>query len=451
MKRTETSAGAPHRTYVLPVLDEVRPGGSWTRATALLVLCVLAATAGVALLPWQQTVAGAGKVVALAPMERQQTIDAPVEGRIVAWHVLEGSRVRKGDAIAEMADLDPNLPSRLQSERTSALERMRATAEREQHLAERASELEQSLKNEIAAADFRIQQARDRIRASEQTLDAATTKVTVSTQNLDRHRVLFPKGLVSRRQVEIAEAEKDTADAELRRSQAQLDESRNFLRTVELERARALNSGGAMVREARASRQSASSELAMARQALQPIEVRLSRQATQTVYAPVAGVIFRLSVQPGSAVVKSGEEIASIVPDVSAPVVELWVDGNDMPLISAGRKARLQFEGWPAVQFSGWPAAAVGTFGGVVKLVDSTDDGKGKFRVLVEPDPQDMAWPEGRYLRQGVRTKGWVLLETVTVAQEVWRQFNGFPPVVENAQEKGAVGAPAESGAPEKK
>jgi adhesin transport system membrane fusion protein len=218
----------------------------------------------------------------------------------------------------------------------------------------------------------------------------------------------------------------------LKRSRAQLNEAQNFLRTVEMERGRTINTGRALTRDARAGREAALSELALARQALQPIETRLSRQATQVVYAPIAGVIFRLAVQPGGSVVKSGEEIASIVPDVSSTVVEVWVDGNDMPLISPGRKVRLQFEGWPAVQFVGWPSVAVGTWGGVVKLVDSTDDGKGKFRILVEPDPADPAWPDGRYLRQGVRAKGWVLLNNVPIAAEVWRQINGFPPVIAN-------------------
>jgi hypothetical protein len=168
-------------------------------------------------------------------------------------------------------------------------------------------------------------------------------------------------------------------------------------------------------------------ELASARLALQPVEVRLNRQSTQTIYAPVDGVIFRLDVQPGSAVVKTGDGIASIVPEVTQPVAELWIDGNDLPLVRQGSKVRLQFEGWPAIQFVGWPSVAVGTFGGVVKLVDSTDDGKGKFRVLVEQDPQDEPWPQSRYLRQGVKAKGWVLLNTVRLGFEVWRQFNGFP------------------------
>jgi hypothetical protein len=105
------------------------------------------------------------------------------------------------------------------------------------------------------------------------------------------------------------------------------------------------------------------------------------------------------------------------------------VDGNDMPLLSEGREVRLQFEGWPAVQFTGWPSVAVGTFGGQVALIDATDDGRGRFRILVRPD-QPADWPSGLYLRQGVRVNGWVLLNQVRLGYELWRRFNGFPPTV---------------------
>jgi hypothetical protein len=39
-------------------------------------------------------------------------------------------------------------------------------------------------------------------------------------------------------------------------------------------------------------------------------------------------------------------------------------------------------------------------------------------------------WPGNRWLRQGVRTKGWILLRQVPLWKEIWRQINGFPPVV---------------------
>jgi len=104
-----------------------------------------------------------------------------------------------------------------------------------------------------------------------------------------------------------------------------------------------------------------------------------------------------------------------------------------------GSPVRLQFEGWPAVQIVGWPSVAVGTFGGEVVFVDPTDNGKGKFRVVVAPLPdqkprdgkmEPVTWPSNRWLRQGVRVNGWVMLEQVPLWRELWRQLNGFPPVV---------------------
>ena len=70
--------------------------------------------------------------------------------------------------------------------------------------------------------------------------------------------------------------------------------------------------------------------------------------------------------------------------------------------------------------------------------MDATDDGKGKFRVLVTPDAADQPWPSALYLRQGARAKGWILLNTVPLGFEFWRQFNGFPPAVGERPEEEA-------------
>jgi hypothetical protein len=42
-----------------------------------------------------------------------------------------------------------------------------------------------------------------------------------------------------------------------------------------------------------------------------------------------------------------------------------------------------------------------------------------------------------------VRANGWVLLDVVSLGYELWRQFNGFPPVValEPPAKGGAAGA----------
>lgn len=181
------------------------------------------------------------------------------------------------------------------------------------------------------------------------------------------------------------------------------------------------------------------SEQASAEAELARIGTKFARQSTQFVTAPRSGIILRRMAGEGSVLVKAGASLAIIVPDTESRAVELWVDGRDVSLISEGQNVRLQFEGWPAIQFSGWPSVAVGTFGGRVAVIDAADNGQGKFRVLVIPNVNE-PWPTSKYLRQGVRTQGWVLLSQVKLGYELWRRFNGFPPSVQMPE--GAIQKP---------
>lgn len=151
------------------------------------------------------------------------------------------------------------------------------------------------------------------------------------------------------------------------------------------------------------------------------------------VRAPRSGYIQQWFGLEGSDTIKEGDQLFVIVPDTDELAVEMKVSGNDMPLLTEGDRVRLQFEGWPAVQFVGWPSVAIGTFGGKVNRVFPTDDGFGNFRVVVTPDnhfEREDGWPDDRYLRQGVRANGWVLLKQVPLGYEIWRQLNGFPPII---------------------
>jgi multidrug efflux pump subunit AcrA (membrane-fusion protein) len=156
------------------------------------------------------------------------------------------------------------------------------------------------------------------------------------------------------------------------------------------------------------------------------MQSRFSRQESQLVLAPTDGTIVRLLVGTSSIVVNQGDVVAIFVPKSNQLSAQIFIRGNDLPLVYEGRKVRLQFEGWPAIQFSGWPSVAVGTFGGVVTFVDQTATPDGLFRVIVLPAPGEK-WPESRFIRQGTRVNGWILLNNVALGYELWRQFNGFP------------------------
>jgi adhesin transport system membrane fusion protein len=314
----------------------------------------------------------------------------------------------------EVADNDPNVVERLRGE-------LNAAREREQSLDDRIREIRNSRENALAAADARIAMAAERIAAAERALDQAEATLLLARQNLDRQKALLAKGLTPVRSVEIAQADFDRAVAEVARAENGLRAARADQEAIERDRMRVENDYNAQLNDANATRAAATA-------AVRPIETRLARQTTQDIRAPRHGVILRLLAQPGSEVLKAGQPLAVLVPDTDQQVVELWVKGNDMPLLHVDDPVRLQFEGWPAIQFVGWPSVAVGTFGGRIVLVDATDDGSGKFRLLVAPDPNDDPWPPKQYLRQGVRANGWVLLKMVPLWFELWRQFNGFPP-----------------------
>lgn len=414
----------------LPLLRLVPPPVRARRvARALFVAFVLALVVGL-VAPWQQSASGNGRVIAFAPLERQQTIEASVEGRVIAWHVQEGDRVEQGQLLVELADNDPRLFERLESERSLTADRVETYGARVRALEERLAAVRSAQEGAVAAAEARVRMARDRLLAAEQGVTAAQADLDAQSINLSRTRGLADQGLVSQRDLELAVLADARARTGRDASAATRDAARGDRDAAQAALAQAQASMLAEVQNAEASLESARTDHQAAQAALLRFDSRVARQGTQAVRAPRGGSVFRIQANLMGEQMKVGDPLLTLVPDTADRAVEMWVDGNDSALVHEGRRVRLQFEGWPAVQFAGWPSVAVGTFGGRVAFLDATDDGRGNFRVVVVPDPEDEPWPEPRFLRQGVRANGWVLLDTVSLGFELWRQLNGFPPTV---------------------
>lgn len=388
-----------------------------------------------AFVPWQQNVSGTGEVVARSPVEREQAIEAPLDGRIVRWHVREADRVQAGDPLVEVSDNDPALLARLAEQRDAARTRVEAIEREVAGHEANVAALQEACRFAVDAAEDRVAMAHERTRAAEQALEATRGVEVAAALHRDRQSELAERGLVSRRAAELGDMELVRARAEVERAVAALAAARSEQESLVSERDRAGAELGARAQGARASAEKASADLAAAQADLARLEVNLARQETQVVRAPRGGAVVRFLVAQGGEMVKAGDPLILFVPDSEERAVELLVDGNDAPLIAEGRHVRLQFEGWPAVQFVGWPSVAVGTFGGTVVFVDATDSGAGKFRVLVTA-AEGEAWPEPRFLRQGVRAKAWVLLDEVSLGYELWRRMNAFPQAIDTAAPK---------------
>lgn len=405
----------------------------WSATVLGRLIWILLAATIVALVvtPWQQNVRATGRVIAFAPVERQQLVQAPIAGRVAEFYVQEGAQVEKGDLLATVTDNDPEILDRLSRERDAVSMRLTATKGGVQVAEQRISALQAKRAAEIMSAEAKLSMAKDRLEAAERQLDAAEAELLTAELNLERQTSLDKDGLTSTRNLELAELAAAKAKADKEKARKDRDAAKSELTSYKADLAKIKAGETAAIESAKASQRKAEAELGKERQELEKVESRLASQHTQRVVAPRSGTVLRLLVSPHAEMLKAGDPIITFVPDISSTAVELWVDGNDAPLVTPGREVRLQFEGWPAIQFAGWPSVAHGTFGGTVAFVDRHDDGKGRFRAVVVPDPDDEPWPDARYLRQGVRANGWVLLDQVRLGYEAWRKINGFPPAVD--------------------
>lgn len=429
----------------------------WNRILSVMLIAGLVL---VLVLPWQQTARGRGKVIAWAPVDRQQNIDAPISGRVMKWFVFEGTRVRAGDPLCEIQNNDPDWLVRLEEQRQGYEEKVAAAEAKVAQYAAQVESLTQGREQDIASAQEKVRAAENAVAAAEQAVEAAKANNLQSELNFKRQQELADDGISSQLDFEISRRVYETSQADVLSKGASLREKRADLASKTYDVQKVANDDQAKVDAAEAYRHEAEGDLSVARAELAKITNTLAQQQTHMVRAPRAGTIFRLLQAQGTAQVKETEALAVLVPDTTEPVVELLVQGLDVPLVQPGQEVRLQFEGWPAIQVAGWPNVAVGTFGGTIKLVDATDNGSGKFRVLVQPDPSGPKWPnhqlpdpteppltppggqwifgfharffnpQATYLRQGVQAQGWILLNRVPLWFEIWRRMNGFTPVV---------------------
>jgi multidrug resistance efflux pump len=445
----------------LPSLRMARSSRLARRLAAILVIAFVGFVILMLIAPWQQSVKASGNVIAYAPLERQQVIEAPIKGRVVRLgeNIYENAQVKKGAVIAEIQDLDEGYSSRLaaqlqNSEEQVAAARLQLEASKRSyeaaitvtHAYEAQVIAYQTVYDDtIAAQDAYVSQAEEKIRAEERQLEEYKAAIPQLDAEYERSKMLHSAGNLALQKLQETERKLNEAKAKVSRAEAYVASAKAELegkvrdRSAKIEKARIdIDYARATLRKAESDANKTDADVSKAQQEVSKAEkemvetqIKVERQKNQIITAPFDGFLVKITPNLGTALVKEGDPICTIVPDTEDRAVQIWLDGNDAPLVEAGRHVRLQFEGWPAIQFSGWPSVAVGTFGGEIVSVDATDDGKGKFRALIRPDPNDFRWPEDRFLRQGVRANGWVLLNQVPLWFEVWRNLNGFPPVVD--------------------
>jgi multidrug efflux pump subunit AcrA (membrane-fusion protein) len=391
----------------------------------------------IAFVPWTQTITATGLLSAYSPYERPQDIESQITGRLKKWHVYEGVRVKQGELILEMDDVDPNFMApellTLLEKQKAALEQNRTAAlERADQLTERIKAMQSIVKAAGPSAEARVRESDNKVRAAEQRIVSARIAADTAELNVNRTQELAARGLASQRELELAIQGAIASNAERQGAEAMLKEAQQAMKALSFGRDQINADVLQRLLDAEASRAGALADAAHAAEQVANVELRLSnatqRRVASRILAPIDGTVVRMAQTGIGETVRPGDKLVRVSPASVDKAIEMKADGIDAPLLNVGRKVKLLFYGIPAIPLPAWPDTMYGTFTGIIKVVDQVDDGKGNYRFWVIPDPEDKPWPEQTHIRQGTKVMGWVILNRVPLWYELWRRFNLFPP-----------------------
>lgn len=388
-------------------------------------------------LPWQQNIRGKGKLTALSPENRPQMIQSAIAGRITNWHIAEGDYVNKGDMLLTITEIkdkyfDPNLISRLEEQLEAKQNSQEAKINKTTALRNQIAALRKALVAKNSQAKNKLNQAYLKLEADSLEFVAEKVNYQNATSIFERNKNRYEAGNITLTKFQEIESKFQMSAAKVLKAEnewlqrkADLANAEIELTSIEADYADKISKAQSNLSETIASLNETMAEIAKMENELS--NVRIRREQYQII-APQSGYVVKAIKVGIGETIKEGEAVATILPESDDKAVEMYVKAMDIPLIENGKKVRVQFDGWPALQFSGWPNVSVGTFGGLVANVDRVQSINGMFRILVKPDPEDEKWPE--QLRLGSGIKGWVMLNNVPIWYEIWRQMNGFPPMI---------------------
>lgn len=394
-------------------------------------------------LPWQQNIRGTGLLTALSPANRPQTIESAIAGRIIYWGVSEGDFVNKGDTILTLAEVkekyfDPNLLFRLEQQIEAKEASLEAKEQKITALKNQVSALRNARKIKLSQAQNKLDQSMLKLQNDSMAYEAEKIGFENTKNIFERNKQRYDAGNIPLNKFRELESKFQSGRSKIVSAENKWEQSKSQMAITQADIAGFDAEYLDKISKSQSDLSGTTSDLYDTEGSLAKLRNEFTnmqiRNDQYQILAPQSGYMVKALKSGLGETIKEGEAVATIMPETSDMAAEMYIKAMDLPFISTDRKVRVQFDGWPALQFSGWPNVSVGTFGGLVQVMDRIDSKGGKFRILVKPDPEEEPWPD--QLRMGSGIKGWVMLDNVPIWFELWRQLNGFPPSIYNGEEQ---------------
>jgi adhesin transport system membrane fusion protein len=386
-------------------------------------------------LPWTQNVRANGKLTALNPEDREQTIHTLISGRVEKWFVKEGQLVNAGDTILYISEikaeyLDPDIVGRSGVQTKAKENAQGAYVNKAQALANQIDALRKSQVLKLEQAKNYVIQYELKVVSDSIELETAIINLDIAEKQFERQQTLYGQGLKSLTELEQRKQKLQESVNKKMSALNKFGASKAELTNAKITLDNLANEFAEKIAKAQSDRMSALSsgyEAAGEVSKLQIQEENYTRRSKfYYITAPQDGFVTKALTMGIGESVKEGQALFTFIPSDYDLAVEIYIEPIDLPLIHEGSHIQLQFDGWPALVFGGWPNLSQGTFTGRVSSFDKAASPNGKFRVLILPDPETPDWP--KILRLGTGVYGIALLNDVPIWYELWRNLNGFPP-----------------------
>lgn len=386
-------------------------------------------------LPWTQNLRVKGYVTTQNQEDRPTQLNSIIPGKIMKWYVKEGDAIKKGDTILRIGEIkeeyfDPNLIQRT-LEQIVAKERSlmgyegKAGTAGDQMLA-----LQKSRDIKLQQTENKIKQQRLYISIDSSNLVAGQTEIQIYTRQFNAAKTMFDGGAISLSEFEKRTATYQNAVAKIQILENKLNQSRQELLNIIVEKDNILQEYRDKILKAEGERFGSISNAASAEYEISKLKNTYAnydnRNKLYYILSPIDGQVGSINKAGIDVVLKEGDFIAEIIPQMKNKAVEIFIDPVDLPLVQTGQKMQFIFDGYPVVLFGGWPKYNYGTFHGKIAMIEKASSINGKFRALVIEDPEERQWPP--YLTMGGGANGIILLKNVRIYYEIWRNINGFPP-----------------------
>lgn len=282
--------------------------------------------------PWTQNIRAKGTITTLRQEQRPQEINAPIAGKIIKWFVKEGDFVKKGDTILQISEikaeyLDPNLVGRTQQQ----VDAKRGTIDFYQDkigtTQSQIAALNEAKKLKIEQLNNKLRQLDNKLAGETAELSAVSNELILAKDQFERQQKMYDEGLVSQTQLQQRNLSYQNALAKKIMVENKLAQTQQEVTNVKIEKNSVEQEYTEKISKAQGDRFQSLSQIATGEGDVAKLENAVAnytiRNGMYVILAPQDGQVIQAKKSGIGEILKDGERISVIVPNVTEYAVEL--------------------------------------------------------------------------------------------------------------------------------